>query len=196
VAIVLENGRFAADYLIPYVASTFGELADADVIAIDVPIGFGPREADRAARAFLRGAASTVFTTPSREKLEADFGPGLGLSAQSHALGPRILHVTQLAAADSRIHEVHPEVSFRFMNNGQPLRHRKKSADGALQRLELLRRQRIELGRLEQGAPVPLDDVLDAAATAWSAHRIATGRARTLPDPPELVAGRRVAIWY
>jgi predicted RNase H-like nuclease len=43
---------------------------------------------------------------------------------------------------------------------------------------------------------VPLDDVLDAAAVAWTANRIAVGIASTLPDPPEQVGGRRVAIWY
>jgi predicted RNase H-like nuclease len=197
VAILLDDGRFVDDYLIQPVKSTFEELAVVEVIGIDIPIGFGPnRTADKAARAFLRGAASTVFSTASREQLEAKFGPGLGLSAQSHALGERIIHVTDLAAADPRIHEVHPEVSFRAMNDGQPLRQRKKSADGALQRLELLRRHGIELARLEQAAAVPLDDVLDAAATAWSAHRIATGTAQTLPDPAELVDGRRVAIWF
>lgn len=44
------------------------------------------------------------------------------------------------------------------------------------------------------------DDVLDAAAAAWSAKRIATGTAVSLPDPPEPdINGkencRRVAIW-
>ena len=166
------------------------------MIAVDVPIGFGPRKADAAARAFLAGAASTVFTTPSRELLEVQFGPGLGISAQSHALGPRILHVTKLAASDPRFHEVHPKVSFRAMNEGQLLHNRKKSAAGALGRLEILRRQGIDLDELGDAGPVPLDDVLDAAAAAWSAHRIATGAARTLPDPPEVVDAHALAIWY
>ena len=61
---------------------------------VDIPIGFGPRKADGVARAFLSGAASTVFSTPAREVLEGPFGPGLGVSAQAHALGPRIVHVT------------------------------------------------------------------------------------------------------
>lgn len=165
------------------------------MLAIDVPIGFGPRVADAAAREYLAGAASTVFSTPGREVLEVPFGPGLGVSAQAHALVPRILHVTRLAEEDSRVHEVHPEVTFRAMNDGRPPGYRKKSAGGALERIELLRRHGIEL-ELASAASVPLDDVLDAAAAAWSAHRISTGSAKTLPDPPELVAGRRVAISY
>jgi predicted RNase H-like nuclease len=191
VAIILEDGRFSSDRLIQQIASDFSELGGVTVIGIDVPIGFGPREADRAARAFLAGAASTVFSTPPRELLERAFGPGLGISAQAHALGPRILHVTQRAASDARIHEVHPEVSFRAMNDGRPLRDRKKSAGGALERMALLTRHGIELGTLEDAAAAPLDDVLDAAAAAWSAQRIATGTASSLPDPPAASA-----IWY
>jgi predicted RNase H-like nuclease len=42
----------------------------------------------------------------------------------------------------------------------------------------------------------PADDVLDAAAAAWTARRKAVGEARSLPDPPELIRGRPVAIWY
>lgn len=196
VAIVLENGRFASDLLCRPVDTEFADLVDAAVIGIDVPIGFGPRKADVAARAFLKGAGSTVFSTPPRELLERPFGPGLGLSAQSHALGPRILHVTQLARSDRRFYEVHPEVSFRAMNGGSPLQHRKKSAGGALERNDLLRQHGIELDSLGSSASAPLDDVLDAAASAWSAHRIAVGSARTLPNPPELVDGHPVAIWY
>jgi predicted RNase H-like nuclease len=101
VAVALdEDGRFAADFVLRPVESDFGELAEAYVIAVDVPIGYGPREADVAARGFMRAAASTVFPTPTRAVLDLPFEPGLGVSAQSHALGPRIIHITELAARD------------------------------------------------------------------------------------------------
>lgn len=196
VAVVLEDGRPAGDHLIRPVEAGFAELADAEVIAIDIPIGFGPRAADRAARAYVAGATSTVFPTPPRDVLAKPFAPGLGVSAQAHALGPRIIHVTELARVDARFREAHPEVSFRAMNGGKPLRHRKKSAGGALERLELLRRHGVEPDALGAAAAAPLDDVLDAAACAWTAHRIATDRARSLPDEPEELDGRSVAIWY
>ena len=194
VAIALEDGRFADDYVLRPIETAFK--VDADVIAVDVPIGFGPRQADVAARVFLTGAASTVFSTPTREVLEVPFGPGLGVSAQAHALGPRILQVTRLAESDPRIYEVHPEVSFRAMNGGRALGGRKKSAGGALQRVELLRGPGIDLVNIQATANAPLDDVLDASAAAWSAHRIANGSAVSLPSPPEDVNGRAVAIWY
>src|SRR5262245_10142327 len=195
VAIVLEDGRVVSDFLCLPIETRFDEVSDADVIAIDVPIGLRPGKADAAARTFLRGAGSTVFTTPARDVLERKFGPGLGVSAQAHALGQRIIHVTRLAQSDSRFREVHPEVSFRAMNEEHPLRYRKKSAGGALERTELLRRHGITLDRLEAVAKAPLDDVLDAAASAWSAHRIALGIARSLPDSPEITDGLQVAIW-
>ncbi|MBD0291628.1 MAG: DUF429 domain-containing protein [Thermoleophilia bacterium] len=195
-AIVLEDGAFRRAELLSPVATDFRTVDDAEVIAVDVPIGFGPRRADAAARSFLSGAASTVFTTPPRALLEAPYRPGLPLSAQSHALGPRIVHLTGLARVDARFREVHPEVSFRAMNGGRPLRYRKKSAGGALERLELLRDSGIELGVLGDAGRAPLDDVLDAAAAAWSAHRIAAGRGRALPDPPELLDGYPAAVWY
>jgi predicted RNase H-like nuclease len=196
VAIVLEDGRFTGDYLLRPVETAFDELSGAEIIAIDIPIGFGPREADRAARSFLTGSAGVVFPTPPRDVLEAPFGPGLGFPKQAHALGPRILHVTDIARRDTRFREVHPEVSFRAMNGGRPLGHRKKSAAGALRRLELLRAVGIELTALRDAGSAPLDDVLDAAAAAWSAQRILTGAAKSLPDPPEEIDGYPVAIWY
>jgi predicted RNase H-like nuclease len=196
VAIVLEDAHFVRGHLIRLVESDFSELGDCEIVGIDVPIGFGPRAADAAARAFLSGTASTVFSTPPQSVLESRFGPGLGVSAQAHALGPRIIHVTALASVDARFREVHPEVSFRAMNEEAPLRYRKKSAGGALERIELLRRAGIELDRIGLAATAPLDDVLDAAAAAWTARRIASGAAQSLPSPPEDVAGRSVAIWF
>jgi predicted RNase H-like nuclease len=197
VAIALDrDGRLAADFILRPVQADFSELAEAQVVAIDIPIGFGPRLADAAARAFLTGAASTVFTAPPREILEVPFGPGLGVSAQSHALGARMLHITDLSATDRRFYEVHPEVSFRAMNVRRPLRHRKRSSGGALERIELLRDHGIELADLDATASAPLDDVLDAGAAAWSAYRIAAGTAQTLPEEPEVVGRRSIAIWY
>jgi len=39
--------------------------------------------------------------------------------------------------------------------------------------------------------------VLDAAAVAWTARRIAAGQAVVVPDPPQTdVTGREIAIRY
>lgn len=196
VAIVLEDGAFAGDLLLKPIETRFGELADAAILSIDVPIGFGPRAADAAARKLLPGSASTVFPIPPRHVFDEPFGPGKGIAAQAYALGPRIRHVTDLAADDERIFEVHPEVCFRAMNDGRSLRYRKRSAGGALERIAVLRRHGIEVTELGETAQAPLDDVLDAAAAAWTAQRLAVDAAKSLPDEPEIVGGRKVSIWY
>jgi predicted RNase H-like nuclease len=193
VAVILHGGRFREARLLEGVESDFAELAEAARIAIDVPIGYGPREADRLARELVGG--SSVFSIPERERFEAPFAEGGGISAQAYALGERIRHVTGLAARDSRLREVHPELCFTAMNGMKRLGHRKKSAGGAFERLGLLRRHGINVdpGALGGAASVPLDDLLDAAACAWTAAR---ADPVPLPDPPEQRDGLSVAIWY
>jgi predicted RNase H-like nuclease len=91
--------------------------------------------------------------------------------------------------------EVHPEVSFREMA-GAPLEHAKRSWNGQMERRRLLAGGGIELpDDLGSLGPVPPDDVLDAAAAAWSANRIADGVARAFPNPPQRIGDRDVAIW-
>ena len=92
--------------------------------------------------------------------------------------------------------EVHPEVSFRAMNGSRPLNYRKRLAAGALKRADLLRKEGIDLAESADTASAPLDDVLDAAAAAWSADRIFRGIAASLPATPEQLDGYPVAIWY
>jgi predicted RNase H-like nuclease len=193
VAVVLVDGRFREARLIDGVESAFAELADVTRIAIDVPIGYGPREADGLARALVGG--SSVFAIPRKETFEVPFAEGGGISAQAYALGDRIRHVTGVAAGDRRFREVHPEVCFTAMNEMRRLKFRKKSAGGAFERLGLLRKHGINIdpGTLGAAATVPLDDLLDAAACAWTAAR---ARAVSLPDPPESRDGLSIAIWY
>ncbi len=193
VAVVLIDGRFREARLLEGVESAFAELADVSRIAIDVPIGYGPRKADGLARALVGG--SSVFPIPERGRFEVPFAEGGGISAQAYALGDRIRHVTALAASDGRFREVHPELCFTAMNDMRRLKFRKKSAGGAFERLGLLRRHGINIdpGTLGRAATVPLDDLLDAAACAWTAAR---RDAVPLPDPPELLDRHPVAIWY
>jgi len=46
------------------------------------------------------------------------------------------------------------------------------------------------------GLRAGVDDVLDAAAVAWSARRVGLGTAIARPDPPEIFAdGIACAVW-
>jgi len=107
-----------------------------------------------------------------------------------------MVEAAELATADDRVFEVHPEVSFCELA-GECVAWSKKSWNGRLLRRRLLADAGIVLPDdvIPEVAGVVADDVVDAAVVAWSARRIASGTARTLPNPPEVAGGRRVAIW-
>jgi predicted RNase H-like nuclease len=209
VEIALQDGRFGSAGFRATLVDIAATHADAEVIAVDIPIGLpdaSPRRADVEARRFLAGRASSVFSTPSRGALEAlsyeaantlsREKSGKGLSKQSYALAKRILEADVLVQTDPRVFEIHPEVSFRELA-GEALPS-KKAWEGQMRRRRLLERAGIVLpDDLGTASVVPSDDVLDAAVAAWSALRIARGEALTLPaDPPIDGSGRKVAIWY
>lgn len=185
-------------------------IPEAACVAVDMPVGLVDdvdRDADRAARDYLKGQASSVFGAPVRSVLAAPdnyeeasrlsrAASGKGLTRQAHALVRKIEQV-DLYADDARVHEVHPEVTFRIMNGGSQL-PRKKSWQGFWTRLQLLRDQGIELPKTFEGAEtIPVDDIVDAAAAAWSARRVAKGQARRFPESSEQRdrSGRPIAIW-
>jgi predicted RNase H-like nuclease len=84
------------------------------------------------------------------------------------------------------------------MNERRPLPYAKNTWNGLMMRLELPRAHGLELPRtIEGGGKARANDIIDAAAAAWSAWRVARGQAGSLPDPPEVgPAGRAMAIWY
>ncbi|HEU5241268.1 MAG TPA: DUF429 domain-containing protein [Ornithinibacter sp.] len=181
---------------------------DVAVVGIDIPIGLPDstiRQADVLARRALPGRASSVFTTLTRpaylagSRVEADAVnrglSGQGVGAQAFALRDRILEVDEWLRARPTVEvvEVHPEVSFTTMA-GAALPG-KRTPQGQAARLEALAAAGIARPSVLRGSGYAADDVLDACAVAWSAHRRAVGDARTLPDPPEVFSdGIRAAI--
>jgi predicted RNase H-like nuclease len=197
--VVLEGNRVVEAFRCEAFADAL--LVEAEVIAIDIPIGMpeaGSREADTAARRFVGPRASSVFSTPIRPVLEAETYAearavatrltGKSVSAQAYALGRRILELDELAHRDERVIEVHPEVSFRELAR-RPLLS-KKGTDGLLERRGLLADAGIELP--QSAARISEPDLLDATVAAWSARRYANGEAVPLPEGH----GARIgAIW-
>jgi predicted RNase H-like nuclease len=176
-------------------------------IGIDMPIGLpGPdqtRVCDRRAREVAVGAASSVFPAPSRGAVQAwregdHYGPGLGISAQAWNLIPAIAQVDRSMTPElqNRIIEVHPECSFRTM--GYPIDASKKTGRGVGQRIRALSAY-FDLGHLADAPKGPaIDDLLDAAAAAWTAQRWRDGRAIAMPEvSPAPRDGRELAmqIW-
>jgi predicted RNase H-like nuclease len=88
-------------------------------------------------------------------------------------------------------------VSFAVLA-GAYMTYDKRSWAGATVRRALLAAAGIEIaGELgELGRQAAVDDVLDAAAAAWSAARYQAGEAMCFPDPPEVFSdGCPSAIW-
>jgi predicted RNase H-like nuclease len=181
---------------------------DLDLVGIDMPLGLletGWREADRAARGLLGPRRSSVFAIPPRAVwAEASYPAanlrcreltGQGFSAQAWGLRAKLLEANQYRQACAHpLYEVHPELAFGAMA-GAPLAASKHSGPGRDERRRLLARAGIEI---PAGTPAGLvGDVLDAAAVAWSARRIAAGQAVTIPDLPQYDSqGREIAIRF
>ena len=211
VVVVLRDGEFDHAAVTKTLAEFLAGSKSLEVLAVDIPIGLPEgkehRHCDLAAKAFLKPKSSSVFFTPPRPVLEAPTyqeGNRLswrdyerGVSAQAYALGQKILDVDPIAASDDRIIEVHPEVCFLAMK-GEPLGYSKHSWNGQAERRRLIAGAGIILpDHLPGAGKVPPDDLLDAAAAAWTAWRVARGEAKVLPPS---AAGcdrtRRAVIWY
>ncbi|MGH1565737.1 DUF429 domain-containing protein [Mumia sp. DW29H23] len=210
IGVLLDDDGVAEVRLAPRIDDLVASCDPAPaVVGVDIPIGLadaGPRAADLAARSLLRGRASTVFLTPVRAAVEAPThaaanaaqraSGGTGVSLQAYGLRHRILEVERwIPSYAGRVVEVHPELAFQVMA-GRPFA-RKKSWDGVRQRMAALEGAGIvldgELGRA--GEVANADDVLDAAAVAWTARRVRDGAAIAHPDPPQDLAGWPTAIW-
>ncbi len=211
VVVVLRDGDFDRAIVTKTLADFLEETQGLEVLALDIPIGLPEgkerRQCDLAAKAFLKPKSSTVFFTPPRPVLEAPTyqeGNQLswhdyerGVSAQAYALGQKILEVDPIAANDHRVIEVHPEVCFRAMKGG-PLDYSKRSWNGQAERRRLIVGAGIDLpDDLPDAGKAPPDDLLDAAAAAWSAWRVVRCQTKVLP---ESAAGcsqqKRGVIWY
>lgn len=194
------------------------------VTGIDMPLGLLAsqwRAVDRLAAARLGPRRSSVFPIPPRpvwvqpshaeaNKLCREL-TGRGLSAQTWGLRTRLLEADEYREACSHpFYEVHPELAFAAMAGAPrtepaPLADSKHTEAGLERRRALLAQAGITVPRREVASaaaatrtrPVaPLTDVLDAAAVAWSAHRIATGTAAIVSAPETDDHGREIAIRY
>ncbi len=188
-------------------AALVGGFPQAAWVGVDMPIGLpasGVRTADLEARASAGPRRSSVFLAPPAEVLaaatyaEANLVAravmGQGISQQSWGLRHTIAVVAAVAAADPRVIEVHPELSFAALA-GAPMPAAKTTWNGQMARRAALAGAGIALpDDLGDAGVVPVADVLDAAAVAWSARRRAAGEARSFPAAAS--PDDRQVIWY
>lgn len=209
VAVVLSNRRYERAMVAPGVTELLSALSDMTAIGVDMPLGLTsagePRQADKAVREFVGPRRSSVFPTYPREVYEAETYDtardrclaltGGSISRQAYALRDRLLELDKAASAHHNLFEVHPEVSFCEMAK-RHLAWSKTSWNGLQERMRVLGEHGLVLpSEIVELGHVGAEDVLDAAAVAWSAARIATRHARTFPDPPQVVDGAQIAIW-
>ncbi|SHE29546.1 Predicted nuclease (RNAse H fold) [Psychroflexus salarius] len=128
---------------------------EIEFVFIDIPIGLSSanfkRTLDQKLRQKLKGKTSSVFTPPCREALkkityrEANQSnkeiTGKGLSIQAYNIGPKIKEVDQLILSNKfncEYYEVHPELCFKYLNNGNTVLSKKSTVEGAEERLSLI----------------------------------------------------------
>lgn len=194
---------------------------DADAVAFDVPIGHEDpagehgdgRRACEAAAIERMGPAAEERILPYPPPVLFDVEHFHEAQAVCEERGwPRITkpiwyghyrieQLTETAADDERIVEMHPEVSFTAMHEMHggdgPLEHYGRGWSAIYERLTLLHEEELRpsrsLGGVGRASP---KDVVDATVSAWTAHRVATGEAGTMPDEPptDPRTGREVAF--
>ena len=190
-------------------AELFGGSVLPRVVAVDVPIGLlgrGARDCDVEARRLLGVRRSSVFPAPIRPILTATSQAeasriryrveGKRVSIQTWAIVPKIVEVDRFLRADTArreiVREVHPEVSFFFLNGERPMSTAKRKADGQAERLSLLRKWFGEaIGHAlagREGLGCKADDIVDALVALWTAERIGCGAALSIPVRPPLDA--------
>lgn len=187
IAVTSEAG--ALQYRVFSTARTLSEsYTDAERIFIDIPIGLPwhacpIRPCDRLARLRLGARRSSVFPVPCRAAAYADsierakqfniHELGRSLSQQTWEISHKIEEIDRLFlggdAVNRNIWEVHPEVCFWALAEGQAMRYRKRSAEGIVERVEVL--SQFEPGtqwlldrilKEQRRETVGVDDILDA----------------------------------
>lgn len=207
----LLSGRRVTVTVLPDAAAVLA-VPDAEVIGIDMPIGLsddGVRRCDVEARVRLGRAGSSVFATPVRAVLATDdyaeartlsraaTFPPRAPSAQAFRLVRAIRDLDDVLGEppDARMHEVHPELAFRALDDR--VRDPKVTARGLVQRLTALRGvMDVEEALGQAPARVPAVDALDACAAAWSAQRIADGVAESVGGDERDARGRPMRICW
>lgn len=188
------QSRQTAVRVLTNLAELISASPEPKLIAIDIPIGIptsGARACDIAARRLLgKPRSNSVFPAPVRATFDAKTyeeacalslqAQGKSLSRQAFEIISKIREVDELItpALQTRIFEVHPEVSFWALNGGQSLKHRKLNREGKAERIKLLLQHyptiNTHLAELERSTAAQ-HDLLDAAVAAWTAECVARG---------------------
>lgn len=229
IAVARVDGRLAYR-LFAGIDALLAACTQASRVLIDIPIGLPwvgcpVRPCEPMARQRLGARRSSVFPVPCRAAAHAtDVRSartlnveqlGRSLSAQAWNICRKIAEVDRLLTREPawalRLEEMHPELCFAGLGDGQPMRHPKKTRAGIDERLAVLARYepRIEAfvadvlaaerkARVagDRRPRVAIDDVLDAAIgqVAARAPPHAIGRLAGEPGRDECGLPMRIAF--
>lgn len=172
------------------VAEVVDRTRDCVRVGVDMPLSLpvsGYRISELEAKKFLGPARSSIFHTPVVDVLDAktyEQACAISRGITGKAISKQTWHILPAVRAwqdvdfDSDTYvEVHPECSFRAMSP-TTVYASKKTGRGVGQRLAALElwTDGPDLADLPTGPAI--DDVLDAAAAAWSARRFHIGEHR------------------
>ena len=190
---------------------------DDAIIAVDMPmglpdkVGHGGRGPEGLIRPFLGARKSSVFSMPSRSAVYAETypeacrvafetsNPPRKISKQGFYLFPKVRQLDLLLQADEnlrgRLFETHPELIFCNLKCST-LDFGKKASEGAEERTHLLKSYGLPIAGWPKVKGAAQDDIIDAAACLMTAERIASGQAKSFPNPPALDSFNiPIAIW-
>lgn len=190
----------------------------ASRVLVDIPIGLPWKECparpcDVLAWQRLRQRHVCVFAAPSRAACQAASKAearernlaelGKSLSEQALGICAKVAEVDALPLSDTRAREIHPEVCFWAMNNGEPLNDAKTTRAGVQARLALLS-QRLpqatgSLARVQAEttrSQVKADDVLDALAGYLTARADDTAPCALRGEPSHDLEGLPMEMLY
>jgi predicted RNase H-like nuclease len=140
---ISDRGQFERASLHEALVELLAAYEEADVFAVDVPIGMyeqEPRALDVAARAVIGPRQSTIFMTPSRAVLEALIYAdarvvareltGKGISAQNYALRHTVLDVASRRGRRSASPSVRPIACPKHLNSMSTAGRRRSRPEG------------------------------------------------------------------
>ncbi len=219
--------------LFPSILNVWVNHSEAERILVDIPIGLsnnGKRTCDKEARERLApDRQNSVFSTPVRDAVyaktlteakEINEEYGFSVTNQAWAICLRIREVDEFLGefpeAVGTVRESHPEICFAALNEGNPLKHGKKTDEGLEKRQDILFEEDESLNTVYEDAVESFieppswarrlsknakDDILDALVLAYTARRSEdelatlptkheTDRTKNEPIPIEMVYPR------
>lgn len=157
---------------------------------------------DAEARKLLKGRASTIFSSPSRQAVyagskekqtvENQKALGMKLSAQTIAIIPKMRELDEFLHSHPQymnvIKESHPEVCFARLN-GAVVMSKKAQYDGMEERVQILRKYlpQVDNGFVTAQAKkwkCNADDIIDVLCLAVTANLCSQGKGEVIPEKP------------